>query len=313
MNAVQVLCPAKINLFLRILARENSGYHQIETLFQAVGLFDRIEVRKGVTAGIGFELERAESAPGSGDILGDLGDPGRNTVMTAATAFFAATGIEPSVQIVLVKAIPAGTGLGGASSDAAATLIALNRLHGDPLTQGRMLKIAQTIGADVAFFLQQSPAALAWGRGDRLLSLPAVAPHPVVIAIADARISTGAAYGEASARLDLPAKPAVLEGPGAAETGIAGLLPPPPLRGNDFEPAVFERWPHLAEIRDALAEMGAIEARLTGSGSAIFGIFAAPEAAEQAARRIARLSAAPAVLQSFTLDTLPQVDILRDR
>ena len=139
-----------------------------------------------------------------------------------------------------------------------------------------MLEIAQTIGADVAFFLQQSPAALAWGRGDRLLSLPAVAPHPVVIAIADARISTGAAYREASTRLNLPAKPAVLEGLGAAEPGIAGLLPPPPLRGNDFEPTVFEEWPHLAEIRDALAEMGALEARLTGSGSAIFGIFAAP-------------------------------------
>ena len=115
MNGVSVACPAKVNLFLRILAREDSGYHHIETLFQAVGLHDRMEVYPG-GRGIVLEVRSDTTEPGLGDIAAELGDPKDNTVVQAAWAFFEATGIEPAVRMVLSKAIPAGTGLGGASS-----------------------------------------------------------------------------------------------------------------------------------------------------------------------------------------------------
>ena len=141
MTSVSVACPAKVNLFLRILAREDSGYHQIETLFQAVGLFDRVDVRPSV-AGISISVDRSEPAPGAGDMIGDLGDPDDNTVMKAARAFFAATGMEPAVSLALTKRIPAGTGLGGGSSDAAGTLVALNLLaelqRGDSVEMGEV-------------------------------------------------------------------------------------------------------------------------------------------------------------------------------
>ena len=115
MTDFSVACPAKVNLFLRILAREDSGYHQIETLFQAVGLYDRVDAHPGGD-GIAFEARPGESEPGLGDITAELGDPGDNTVVKAAQEFYDVTGIEPGVRLVLTKAIPAGTGLGGASS-----------------------------------------------------------------------------------------------------------------------------------------------------------------------------------------------------
>ncbi len=304
MSAVTVRCPAKINLHLRILAREDSGYHQIETLFQAVGLFDGLQVRKRAEAGIALEVRRLESGPGSGDILGDLGDPARNTVMTAATAFFEAAGIDPAVEIVLAKAIPAGTGLGGASSDAAGALAALNRLHGNPLAAGRLLRIGRRIGSDVAFFRQRRGAALAWGRGDRLLPL-ASPSREVVIAAPAERMATATAYGEASVRLDLPADAAVLEGLDRVPPRL-----PPSVRGNDFEPILFGRWPHLGEIRAELARLGALEARLTGSGSAIFGTFSTADAADRAARRIAGHPAAPTVLRAPTLTAIPEPEAI---
>ncbi len=300
MRAAAIRCPAKINRYLRILAREDSGYHQIETLFQGVGLFDRLEVRRRDEAGIALEVRRCESGPGTGDILGDLGDPARNTVRTAATAFFEATGIDPAVEIVLAKAIPAGTGLGGASSDAAGALDALNFLYGHPLATGRMMRIGRGIGSDVAFFCQSRGAALAWGRGDRMLPLAPSEPLPVVIAVPAERMATATAYREASSRLDLPAGPAVLDGLDAGQPRIPGLV-----RGNDFEPIVFGRWPQLSEIRDGLARLGAVEARLTGSGSAVFGIFADGSAADRATRRIAEHPASPAVLRVDTLAAMP--------
>ena len=134
MNGVSMACPAKINLFLRILAREDSGYHQIETLFQAVGLYDRVDVHAGTGEGLELEVRPGATDPGLGHIAAELGRAEDNTVVRAARAFFAATGIAPSARLVLTKAIPAGTGLGGASSDAAGTLAALNALHGEPLT-----------------------------------------------------------------------------------------------------------------------------------------------------------------------------------
>jgi len=303
-GGVSVQCPAKVNLFLRILAREDSGYHQIETLFQAIALFDRLEAYPA-RHGIELEVRGSDAVPGLGDLTADLDDPDSNTVVRAARAFFDATGIAPAVFLVLTKAIPARTGLGGGSSDAAGALAALNMLHGMPLHGADLMRIGGRIGADVPFFSAGMPTALAWGRGDRLCGVQRPPAAPVVLAIPHTRISTAAAYRELSDMLVLPAPPARL--PGLASRDWRSLAD---LQWNDFERASFERAPELAEVRGALEDGGALLARMTGSGSALFGVFEAGE--EDRARRAAEaadsMAGVRAALVASTLTKMPGVE-----
>lgn len=280
---VSVACPAKVNVFLRILAREDSGYHQIETFFLAVGIFDRVTVAPG---GPGIVLD---ARAGKGDAsLEDLGPAECNTVVRAAHAFFKAIGrASPAATIRLDKAIPSGSGLGGGSSDAAGALAALNAAHGTPLADAELLELGGRIGADVPFFCARSPAALAWGRGDRLLPCPLPPPALVVVASPRQRLRTSDAYREVSATLPLPPAAAALPGPAPSTwSRLASLA------HNDFEAAAVRRMPLLARVRATLLESGAVLAGLTGSGSAIFGVFPRDGAAERRAEAAARALAA---------------------
>ena len=292
---VSIPCPAKVNLFLRVLAREDTGYHQIETLFQAVGLYDRIEVRAG-DPGIALDIVPGETAPGLGDLVSELQGRDDNTVMRAAHAFFGATRIAPAVTLVLTKSIPAGTGLGGASTDAAGTLVALNALHGQPLQSDRLLEIGGTIGTDVPFFCAGSPAAIAWGRGDRLLTCPPPPPATLAVIIPEDRIATATAYRDVARNLTLPAPPRRLQS--LAEGTWEAIAA---LQANDFEAGAFARFPVFAEVRALLEGEGALIARMTGSGSAIFGVFTDPGRARHAA---GRAGMTPGVVASFTAPTL---------
>lgn len=298
---VTIQCPAKVNLFLRVLAREDTGYHQIETLFQAIGLYDRIEAQAR-DPGIALDIVPGETAAGLGDIVSELRGQD-NTVMRAARAFFGATRIAPAVSLVLTKSIPAGTGLGGASTDAAGTLVALDTLHGHPLEPDQLLEIGGTIGADVPFFCTGSPTALAWGRGDRLLTWPPPPAATLAIIIPGDRIATADAYGEVARNLPLPAAPRRL--PGLAEWAWGSIAA---LQANDFELGAFARFPVLAEARALLEGEGALVARMTGSGSAIFGVFTDPGRARHAARRAETI---PGVVASFTAPTLEAMPLAR--
>ena len=294
-------CPAKVNLFLRILAREDGGHHQIETLFQAVGLCDRVDAIHGSP---GIDLEVRPPAPR--DVIGDLGDPGDNTVMKSARAFHAATGIDPAVSLVLTKSIPAGTGLGGASSDAAGTLLALNALHDAPLSAGGLIELGGRIGADVPFFCSGAATALAWGRGDRLVSVPPPPRAPVVLAVPAQRVSTAAAYREASSGLRLPAPPSlVARASMTAEGGLGAWDSLAELQGNDFERTVFAKVAGLASVRSALEAEGATIARLTGSGSVVFGVFADDRRARAAAAAVEGMKGVAGVLVAPTLTEAP--------
>ncbi len=303
-GGVSVKCPAKVNLFLRIVAREDSGYHQIETLFQAIGLFDRVDVRPG-RRGIELEVRGGEAPSELGDLTAELGDPDNNTVVHAARAFFSATGIAPAVSLLLTKAIPAGTGLGGGSSDAAGALAALNMLHGAPLRQRDLIELGGTIGADVPFFCAGMPTALGWGRGDRLWGGPPPPAVPVVLAIPHTRISTAAAYRELSNRLELPAPPARPRGLASGDWRRFAEL-----QWNDFESVAFEWVPELAEVHGALDDAGAVLARMTGSGSAVFGVFGAGEEdrARMAAEAAGSVTGVRAALVVSTLTKMPGVE-----
>ena len=302
MTVFSIACPAKLNLFLRIVAREPSGYHQIETLFQAIGLYDRIDVHPD-GHGIAFEVRAGETDPGLGDMTGELGDHEENTVVRAAQSFFDATGIEPAVRLVLTKAIPAGTGLGGASSDAAGTLAVFEcACTGIRSGTNQIIREGGWIGSDVPFFCTGMATALAWRRGDRFLDRPPPPAAHVVLAIPEGRTSTAAAYSEVSAMLKLPAPPRWL---GDIETDAWEELAA--LQHNDFELVAFERTPSLRAMRDALSAAGAVMAGMTGSGTAIYGVFVDEGRAADAARTVGAMEGVAGALVVPTLSEMPAV------
>src|SRR5712692_3030714 len=153
MQVMQVLAPAKINLSLRILGRRRDGFHEIETVIAPISLCDELKVDKE-KQGIEFRCDDP-SVPQGND----------NLAVRAANVFFASTKLKPAISIELKKKIPHGAGLGGGSSDAAATLLALNQLFQTNMSREELAKLGSTIGSDVPFFLFES-AAVCRGRGE---------------------------------------------------------------------------------------------------------------------------------------------------
>jgi 4-diphosphocytidyl-2-C-methyl-D-erythritol kinase len=284
---------AKINLGLSVLARETSGFHQIETIFCALELADELEFTPR-DHGVRLRVEGPPERPGPPP---DLGPDDNNLAVRAAYAFFRESRLPAAVGIRLVKRIPAAGGLGGGSSDAAATLIALNRLHREPLSAQRLLVLAASLGSDVPFFVAGSPLARAWGRGSRLLPLAPLPSAPVLLLAPPIGVETGQAYADlAAARASgYVCPPAVLP---AALRDWSDLAE----SANDFEPVIFGRLPLLATMRDALEGTGALLARMTGSGSTVFGVYRdTATAARASAELTARFRDADVIL-TRTLD-----------
>ena len=257
-SAVRVAAHAKINLFLRILAREGSGYHQIETAFALLDLADDLEARR---AGSGVTL----------DVEGpDLGPVDENLAVRAARAVIDATGNKFGVALRLTKRIPVRAGLGGGSSDAAAALHAVNALAGNAIPRHELLHIAARLGADVAFFASGAPLALGWGRGERLFRLPAPASAPALVAVPSIAVATPDAYRWWDDANPSPVArgPVVLDAEALGTWGSIGRL-----GGNDFESAVFGKHPDLRALYEKLAGTGPVWVRLCGSGSAVAAVY----------------------------------------
>jgi 4-diphosphocytidyl-2-C-methyl-D-erythritol kinase len=258
---------AKVNLVLRVLARETSGYHSIETVFLRIDLADVVRVR--IASDISLDFTGAE-LPTDG-----LGPTEKNLAYRAAIAYRDATGWPRGVAIEIEKNIPVGGGLGGGSADAGAVLRALDALAPEPLGPN-LVEIAAPLGADVPFMTIDSPIAVAWGRGERLLPVPVPDARPMLVVVPDFGVSTAEAYGwVASARgLYSPTGATIALNALATWEGIAGIAT------NDFERVVGAHHPKIAELVDELASMDAIVAMMSGSGSAVFAIFdRSPDAA----------------------------------
>ena len=270
---VRLAARAKINLRLRVLAREASAYHQIETVFCAVELADDVEIGLGGDA-LRFDVESPDGiyVPGGSENLAYL----------AADRFFAAAKILPRASIRLRKRIPVGAGLGGGSSDAASTLKGLNLLSKEPLTEDQLIEIGADLGADVPFFLCGSSLALAWGRGNRLLPLTPLPSISVLLVVPPFPIETRLAYQSLSIGNDVAGARARVLQPSRLTSWDALQQD----AGNDFEPALFPKHPLLSQLRDALRDLGASTAMLSGSGSTVFGIFQLDRQATRAAKRI---------------------------
>lgn len=238
----RVEAQAKLNLFLRVLAREESGYHQIETLFCRIALADSVTVR---VSSSGRTLDcRGERVPPGG-----MGPVEKNLAWRAATAYAEATGFPAGFEIAIEKRIPVGGGLGGGSADAGAVLRAINAINPAPLDMGSLLMLAEDLGADVPF-LTQDGAVLAIGRGfgERLELLPSLSSRAVWLLIPDVAVGTADAYqwldeaGRAgSARVITVAD--VLSWRAIAEVAT-----------NDFEPVVAARVPLIGRLLSNLRE-----------------------------------------------------------
>ncbi|HVE42105.1 MAG TPA: 4-(cytidine 5'-diphospho)-2-C-methyl-D-erythritol kinase [Planctomycetota bacterium] len=261
-RSVQLRCPAKLNLFLEVLGRRPDGYHELSTVMVPVALYDTLTVREAK----GFRLD-VDGPP----------LPGTNTVEKAYRAVAKRRKI-PGVRASLVKGIPAGSGMGGGSSDAAAMIEALDTLFDLGLDRH---EVAAEIGSDVNFFLERGPA-LCSGRGEKVAPIASGPDLHAVIFWPGFSLSTAAVY--ARVREFLTPRPRVVidflnsfgrEGP--EELGRVLF--------NRLELAAFALHPELSALRGRLAEMAG-GARMTGSGSALYGLCASGAEASRLARRV---------------------------
>jgi 4-diphosphocytidyl-2-C-methyl-D-erythritol kinase len=273
-STIRIAAPAKINLVLRILDRRPDGYHDIWSIMQTVGLYDRLTLR--LAGGAGVRLTCSDAALPTDD---------RNLVVRAARAVLDRAGSRAGVEIELDKQIPMGGGLGGGSSDAAATLRALNRLLNLGWTLETLVEIAQPLGSDVPFFLY-APTALVTGRGGTVSTVPLHGARSIVLVNPGFGIETRGAYADL-ARSRTAVRPVsdalerlVAAGPVQWDDVV-------PLLENDFEPALTPSRPILGEMKAALRQAGAEGALLSGSGATVFGIFRDERTARDAAGRLA--------------------------
>lgn len=258
-TAVRLEAHAKLNLLLRVLAREHDGYHGLETVFCLVDLADVLRAERREGRGVTIEVQGA-----------DVGPAADNLAVRGAAAVLAATGDRFAVHLTLTKRIPVRAGLGGGSSDAAAALLAVNRLAGNAVPRHELLQFAAKLGSDVPFFLAGSPLALAWAHGERLLRLPALPSAPALLLTPRISISTAEAYGWVDeARQAAGRRGAVsLDLEALSTWGDIGRM-----AGNDFESAIFGRLPEIRSAFEALAGTRPLVCRMTGSGSTLFAIY----------------------------------------
>jgi 4-diphosphocytidyl-2-C-methyl-D-erythritol kinase len=258
-RAVTVRAHAKINLDLRVLGTRPDGFHELRTVFQALDLHDRIECIPRVgpfaieceTAGV--PLDRS------------------NLVWRAAEALWRSLRREGSARDVLVrvhKRIPLQGGLGGGSTDAAATLLALAHAWRLPLRPNQFVDVASTLGADVPFFLSGG-TALGLGKGDEIYPLADLPRHWVVLLVPGFGVASVDAYSWYDAERDPGRSPMVREAqyvPGPWPSRAAQMI-------NDLEAPIARHHPEIEQMKTALRRAGALAAAMSGSGSTVFGLF----------------------------------------
>jgi len=273
MREVRISAFAKINLCLDVLGKRPDGYHELRTIFQTVSLHDELRLRVSRHPDISLSIK--------GNAVLSQEPSQKNLVYRAVDALRHALKIHSGVEMELRKTIPAGRGMGGGSSDAAAALLGYLRLTGRALPLPQLLEIASSLGADVPFFLFGG-RALGVSRGDEIYPLPDI-PKLFVLIVSprDIHVPTLDAYKW------LKARPLTLTKSAADPKlwGFCALCWSAQGSGlfNDFERPVFQRHPRLAQIKRALLQRGAAEASLAGSGSAVFGVFPSPVQARRAA------------------------------
>ena len=268
-HRLHLQAPAKINLCLAVTGRRPDGYHEIFSLMAAVTLFD----------GLDLDLQ----ARGLTVHCADPGVPEDETNLAARAArcFFETVGRPPALAIKIDKHIPVGAGLGGGSSDAAAVLTGLNRHFGRPLNDAQLHRLALGMGADVPFFLTGRPA-LATGIGDRLGAYHGLVPMHVLIVFPGVCVPTAKVYARLKLRLTTCQKKSKVSALKDQPFDVTRHL------CNDLEVVAGQMYPVILEAKSVLLAQGATGAMMTGSGSAVFGLFEDADKAVRAQRAISQ-------------------------
>ena len=270
MDTVNIKAYAKINLSLDILGRREDGYHKLDTVMQQITLHDRIAISKNY-GGLNVGSDLKTLPHGSGNIA-----------YKAAELFYKRAGLQPRTDIFISKEIPAEAGLGGGSADAAAVLNALNEIEGGIYSRIELTAMGAEIGADVPFCVLGG-ACRCRGIGEKLTELPSMPDCFIVICKPPVSVSTAEAYGLIDRKpSDIRYTPAMLSALKSGEIKkIAAAL------GNHFDDAA--ELSEIGEIEKSMLGAGALGALMTGSGSAVYGIFEEPERAELCADLIGDL------------------------
>ena len=303
-KCLSVKAPAKINLFLRVTGRRADGYHTLQTRMQKVGLFDLLKVQRG---GEGVRLHCVGA---------DLPENADNLVHRAASLFLETVAQRRGrtlggVKISLTKNIPIAAGLGGGSSDAAAALKALNSLFETGLTAGELAAMGLELGADVPFFLADTPAALAVGIGEILTPVAPLSGCFVLLVNPGFSVSTRWVYQTFALTKEEKttifknfresADPAVRLGLSFTVKGLPAALE------NDLEAVTITRYPEIGRIKEELLAHGAVAALMSGSGPTVFALFSDQQAAETCrvlfARRFRQIYLVPPLAGEICWDT----------
>jgi len=284
---VKIRAPAKINLRLRVVGRRPGGYHLLDTIIVPVSLYDEIDIRK---VRISHKLKK--SAPSWIKIICRhplVPKNEKNLVYRAAWLLSKNVKFAQPIEIRIRKRIPIGAGLGGGSTDAAATLVGLNRLFKLGYSNKQLERLGLKLGADVPFFVRGRPAR-ARGIGERLQAIGPLRRLWAVILYPGFPVSTAWVYQNLPAKLTRP----------KVNTSINALLTGSHCLGkmldNDLEKVTCRRYPEIAALKGELLKAGAVGSLMSGSGSSVFGVFRSKREAVHAFRRLRQEEGAQAFL-----------------
>lgn len=264
---------AKVNLGLRILGKRPDGFHELETYFLQIDLADRLFFEKSELNGLELTCSRSDLPAGAA-----------NLCWRAYELLCAAAQRRLGVRLHLEKNIPVGAGLGGGSSDAAATLIALNCLFDLNLSEVMLHHLAAQLGSDVPFFLTGG-LCFGSGRGEIIAPLPELPKWEILLITPAVVVSTAWAYQ--NYKMSLTNRQKITKLPSSDFVQLQGHQLTEVCQ-NDLEPVVFEKYPELAELKSQLQQAGAVATSMTGSGSAIFGLFHTQQEAQRGQQLVKR-------------------------
>lgn len=266
-------CPAKVNLALRVVDRRDDGYHELDTVFQTIDLWDRLEIRPRQGNGLVMTCDDPSVPTDDGNLVLKAANRLRQSL----------AGPTSGASLHLSKAIPAQGGLGGGSSDAAGALLLCSRFWDRDVSLNLLQELAAALGADVPFFLTGGTAR-GRGRGDRIEPLPFIGKIGILLGLPPFGISTEEVFSGVRAKLTLPRNgvslPPFCERKWPGDNDFSFVT-------NDLESVVFERWPELRRFRDDLLDEGARGAVMSGSGSTVYGVFGDSQDLDRVAGRMA--------------------------
>ncbi len=299
-TAARIDAPAKVNLALRILERRSDGYHELDTIFQAVSLVDTIELTVRDDSAITLSVSGAD--------VGPLED---NLAVRAARGWSKAAGVRTGFAIHLEKRIPVGAGLGGGSSDAGAMLRLLDQLFENPLGEDGLSQVGATLGADVPFFTRRAGRGRGRGIGDQLDALDPLPEREILLLMPQVQVPTSDAYSWLAGHRREHGHDAQPLSDASVDLGWDGLSE---IAHNDFQSLIAAETPAVADALSALRSAGAAPVLMSGSGSAVFGVLSddreEADATEEAVRAgLSEKGPAVRVERVTTMAELPAAQI----